>query len=180
MLIRFAKLPNSTALDTSVKSASTGKLLAPSWDIVGGHKRWQDEQDGYVAPDWTLRYAPVDDVEYARRYIKLLRNRYAQDKAAFETLLNCDELVLGCYCVLGNFCHRELAAIVLMLLGGQCGLQVSVEWPDTGRAWWVDDTGDLCIFEDDAYTDLSDLLIGPFPSRAAAAYYIVRRQEAGA
>lgn len=76
-------------LDTTVKSGEP--RLAPTWDMVMGHKR-----------------GTIDDVTYTRYYRAILDYWWFADPAFFDDLLSMPEVALGCYCRNGNFCHRYL------------------------------------------------------------------------
>ena len=56
--------------------------------------------------------------EYCRRYLKLMRERYDEDRPAFHRICEAGEVVLLCYCrntVMGSKrCHRYLLADVLV------------------------------------------------------------------
>ena len=85
-------------LDTTIKSgAGLGKVLQPSWEIVMGHKRGQ-----------------ISDEEYVEKYLAMLRQRYAADRQPFLDILAHEQVTLLCYCRAGKFCHRHLAADVLI------------------------------------------------------------------
>ncbi len=88
-------------LDITVKSAvGLGKLLAPTWALVGGIKRWS-------------RYPVLTPEAYTQRYYDLLRTRYQADTQSFLELLSQEQVVLLCYCPTGTFCHRHLAVDIL-------------------------------------------------------------------
>ena len=97
------------ALDITVKSARTqaGRLLAPSAAMVFGHKAWKGDKRFQI-------FKPVTDEQYSEAYLKLLRQGYAKSKQVFMDLLEKESLTLCCYCRSGNFCHRHLAAEVLV------------------------------------------------------------------
>ena len=98
----------SDKLDTTMKSASTeqGKVLAPTKQMVYGHKRGQGDERFNA-------YAPLTDAEYIEQYKSLLRTRYARNKQLFLDILQRDEVTLLCFCGKGKFCHRHLAADIL-------------------------------------------------------------------
>ena len=88
-------------LDTTVKSGSgLGRVLAPTWALVGGLKRWR----GYEI--LTLH-------DYTERYYALLRLRYTADAQPFLAILAQEHGVLLCYCRSDDFCHRHLAIAIL-------------------------------------------------------------------
>ncbi len=89
------------SLDITVKSAKgLGKMLAPTWAMVGGIKHWQGFE--ILTPE-----------AYIRRYYALLRARYQADERPFVELLSQEHLVLLCYCPADTFCHRHLAVDIL-------------------------------------------------------------------
>src|SRR5258708_38983906 len=84
-------------LDITVKSATgIGRLLAPTWAMVGGVKHWN-------------RYKTLTSEEYTALYYELLRNRFRADRQPFLDLVQREYLVLLCFCPVGAFCHRHLA-----------------------------------------------------------------------
>jgi hypothetical protein len=88
-------------LDTTVKSATgVGKLLAPTWALVGGIKRWQ-------------RYPALTPEAYTEQYYHLLRARYKANAQPFLDLLAQEQVVILCYCPADSFCHRHLAVDIL-------------------------------------------------------------------
>jgi len=87
----------SDALDITVKSAAgDAKALAPTWDLVMGHKQKR-----------------ISDEQYVQGYLTLLRKRYKQDSGPFLRILQRESVTLCCYCKAGAFCHRTIAADVL-------------------------------------------------------------------
>ena len=100
-------------LDTTVKSGEgLGRLLAPSWELVGGVKRWRG-------------YAALAEAQYTAAYYDLLRMRYKADAAPFLALLEQRQLVLCCYCATGAFCHRHLAVAILDKIASAKGMPFS-------------------------------------------------------
>ena len=97
-------------LDTTVKSgAGLGKVLAPTWDLVGGIKHHETEGRD---PRW-VRYIPITRKQYIEGYYTLLRMRYKADSAPFLALLERERFTICCYCAVGAFCHRHLAVDIL-------------------------------------------------------------------
>lgn len=106
-------------LDTTVKSgAGLGKLLAPTWELVGGvkHHETQGRDQRWV------KYAPLTYEQYIDGYYALLRKRYKADATSFLSLLERDRLVVCCYCAAGAFCHRHLAVDILGKIAAAKGL----------------------------------------------------------
>lgn len=108
-------------IDITVKSGKLGAVLAPTWELVGGHKR-------HVEPDsskWQ-GHEPLTDAQYTERYIALLRERWSTHKAELNELFNQirskKEVILACYCPPGSFCHRHLAVGPLVKMAAQYGI----------------------------------------------------------
>jgi len=79
-------------LDITVKGKHPiGKVFAPSWDIVMGHK------DG--------KYT---DAQYISVYYTMMLDSYAKHRKVWDWVLAQPRVVLACYCPTGNFCHRHL------------------------------------------------------------------------
>ncbi len=88
-------------LNTTVKSATgLGLALAPTWELVGGIKRWAD-------------FARLTPNAYTERYYALLRARYQTNKQPFLDILAQETVVLLCYCRADTFCHRHLTVDIL-------------------------------------------------------------------
>src|SRR6476660_3209420 len=83
-------------LDVTVKSAQgIGRVLMPTWELVGGYKGWKDRE-------------PLSEQQYTDRYLELLRTRYRTDERPFIEILQRERVVLLCYCRTEVFCHRHL------------------------------------------------------------------------
>lgn len=93
-------------LDITVKSASdpAGQALAPTWDMLNAYKA------GTISWD-----------TYREQYLALLRQRYAENPALFNSLLRRDSITLGCYCHDNKPCHRLIAVYVLSKLASANG-----------------------------------------------------------
>src|SRR5260221_1877531 len=101
---------NGSALDITVKSATgLGKVLAPTWELVGGVKGWKG-------------YTQLSPEQYTERYYELLRARFRANSAAFLEILEREEIALACYCRQGVFCHRHLAVDILEKIAQSRGL----------------------------------------------------------
>ena len=91
-------------LDITVKGKiPPGNVLAPTWDMVKGYK------DG-----------TIDQWDYAVKYFALLLQRAmagALDPALGEIFAQRKQLTLVCFCPVGEFCHRILAARMLENMG---------------------------------------------------------------
>ena len=100
--VDYSASGSEVVLNTTAKSANDlGKLFAPPWKLVMASKNGEIEWD-----------------EYCRRYLKLMRERYDEDRAAFHRICEAGEVVLLCYCrntAMGSKrCHRYLLADVLV------------------------------------------------------------------
>lgn len=96
----------SSEVNTTYKSADTviGKLLAPSKQIVLGHKHYSGDKR-------FRSYPKVSDEAYRRRYLEGLRMNFAAHQDMFRELLERDTLTLTCYCAKHkSFCHRYILA----------------------------------------------------------------------
>ena len=100
----------SDGLDITVKSAiGVGRLLAPTWAMVGGLKRWAG-------------YEPLVPAQYVDQYYTLLRTRYRADPQPFFDLIHRERLTVLCFCSVGVFCHRYLAVDILEKIAYAAGL----------------------------------------------------------
>jgi uncharacterized protein YeaO (DUF488 family) len=121
MEIETCRIGTPGALDITIKSASEfmGKELAPTWELVGGHKHFTGQHG------WCEKYPPLNNEEYTERYLALLRQRYTAHREQWHEWLRQQERVkLACYCADGKFCHRHLAADVLRKVALYLGLIV--------------------------------------------------------
>jgi hypothetical protein len=93
-------------LDITVKGNSfPGKVLAPSWAMVRGLQAGTLNQW-----DYTIAY-------YSKIVLRMYRAGDADQKALDEILTDRNELTLVCFCKIGDFCHRVLAARMLEEMG---------------------------------------------------------------
>jgi hypothetical protein len=108
-------------LNTTVKSGvGLGRILAPTWDLVAGHKLYvaQQQNDPQKLQRWCLKPStgepilPLSQAEYTQQYLELLRQRFKADRQPFLDILAQECVTLTCYCD-GPFCHRFLAVDVL-------------------------------------------------------------------
>lgn len=84
-------------IDSTVKSGMP--ILAPTWDMVLGHKR-----------------GIISDAEYKRDYVQLLTWRIRNDSQPWEEFMTFhydSRIAIGCYCPPDCFCHRLLLAPML-------------------------------------------------------------------
>lgn len=109
------------ALNITIKSASSaiGRYLAPTKSMVYGYKAGQGDAR-------FIRYSPLSDAEYTKRYYELLRPRYKNSPELFHELLRRDKVILCCYCATGSFCHRHLAADILCSIGNSIDISVKL------------------------------------------------------
>lgn len=110
--------------DITVKSGKgPGAFLAPTWELVGGHKRHVDPDD----ERWQ-QYEPLSDEQYEAAYLDLLRARWKTDQVEigrfFKSIQTKREIAIACYCAPGTFCHRHLAVEPLIAMGTQYGIEI--------------------------------------------------------
>ena len=125
-------------MDITVKYAeqhpdSVGACLAPTWALVGGWKHYYYAEKVARAKEcgaagtpehlklvqrlaqWS-QYQPLTQAMYTDMYVRLLRYRFAANRAPFLELASRESVTLVCYCAgvhAGEFCHRGLAVEVL-------------------------------------------------------------------
>lgn len=113
-------VPDDDALDITVGTKDkAGKVLAPTWELVGGHKA-HNGHEKFVG-----KHEPLDDDQYTAQYKALLRERWKENRQAFINLVKRDRLVLKCYCRPGAFCHRHIALDVLDRVAQSEGIEVT-------------------------------------------------------
>ena len=76
-------------IDTTVKSGD--KRLAPTWDMVMGHKEGK-----------------VSDEEYTNRYEEIIKKSQEEHPEFWKELCRKEKIIIACYCKAGVFCHRHL------------------------------------------------------------------------
>ena len=97
----------SNRLDITVKGNDpTGKLFAPTWDLVTKWKKHEIDKKGYIS-----------------EYYKLMRKRYLLKKDEWKNLLDKKIVVLVCFeKPEEGFCHRFILAGILQKLRAEyCG-----------------------------------------------------------
>jgi hypothetical protein len=96
--IATAKRLGIKYLDVTIGSGD--KVFAPNWDMVRG-----------------VKGGTLSEEEYSVMYTNLMRNSYRVNRARWDRILALEEIVLGCYCKVGDFCHRHLLAYMLVKCG---------------------------------------------------------------
>jgi hypothetical protein len=128
MLLKTGRVSEVGTEDISVRGAfGVWEQLAPTWDLVGGHKHYSVERESKPVPVWETKYTPLDDTEYTDRYRALLADRYKDNKKLWDKMLfeyKDRELILGCFCAKGKFCHRYLAAEFISRIATDLGISV--------------------------------------------------------
>lgn len=81
-------------VDTTVKSGM--KFLAPTWEMVMGHKRGE-----------------LSDEAYTRMFLEMMDESLDTKKENWEWLVELGTVALGCYCAKDAFCHRQLLVSIL-------------------------------------------------------------------
>lgn len=80
-------------LDITVKGQDpTGKLFAPTWNMVMAHKH------------------TGNDKKYIIKYHNIIRASYCTHRNVWEDILKREYVVFVCFCGAGKFCHRILLA----------------------------------------------------------------------
>lgn len=79
--------------DITVKSGD--KLFAPTWDILMEYKNGGSDET------------------YTSKFIPLMRESFKNNKQAWLSLCNMEEVCLACYCKAGAFCHRHIIVDML-------------------------------------------------------------------
>ena len=107
----------SDRLDITVKNTAVGSLgwlLAPSWALVGGHKLSVAlaANNRTEIQRWKA-YQPLSHDQYTERFYQIVREKYRTHPAAFLELIRQDRS-LCCFCQKDVFCHRHLAADIVM------------------------------------------------------------------
>ena len=104
---REARKRNLVFVDTTVKGKTPqGKIFAPTWDMVLGHKdgSWSDEQ-------------------YTAAYRKRMIASWLAHREEWEAFLRQEEPVaIACYCTPGKFCHRHLLKDIFQELCAKLGI----------------------------------------------------------
>jgi uncharacterized protein YeaO (DUF488 family) len=126
LTIKTGRVGKDSGLDITVKSGSGfGRELAPTWELVAGHKRMTAETTGKRVEKWMVEHPALSDDEYTERYLNLLRERYAKHRALWNGYLRAHEsITLLCYCRDGVFCHRHIAREVLIKVAEHIGIEV--------------------------------------------------------
>ena len=92
--------------------APTGKLVGWGKNMMREAERRRVQNDPGAADfaEWVWKM-------YAQRYHFLMRESYKKKRRAWDRLLARERVVLVCYCVDGERCHRRLLAGYLEKLG---------------------------------------------------------------
>lgn len=91
--------------------AGRGAPFAPSWGLLRPFLE-QRAEAGLSDDDWR---------RYSAAYTREMRVSYRTNRAAWERLLARERVVLVCYCVDPERCHRRLLAQILARLGAEDG-----------------------------------------------------------
>jgi hypothetical protein len=109
---------------------SLGLILAPTWELVAGHKRSRHPED----KRWQ-NAKPLTDKQYTDGYLALLRTRYDEERAAekssngkhknrFHQIIEMGAVTFVCYCPADDFCHRHIAVDVIKKIAEKLGYDV--------------------------------------------------------
>ena len=86
-------------LDVTRKSAGPeGVAFAPSWTFLGPMLKLEPAARAYAWP------------KYAADYTAEMRASYKLNRSAWDALVSRSRVVLVCYCVIPERCHRTLLA----------------------------------------------------------------------
>jgi uncharacterized protein YeaO (DUF488 family) len=91
--------PNRLDITVSSKNNTWGRMFAPTWDMVMGHKR-----------------GILSDAEYTEQYHTLMHSSMAHYKQHWTHLFNMPCVVPVCFCPAGAFCHRVVLATMIQSL----------------------------------------------------------------
>ena len=95
------RYPGPDRLDITVKGRDpVGLIMAPTWDMVMGHKNGTLNDEGYV-----------------KEYYQQIERTKISSLALWQQFMAMDEVTLVCFCRAGAFCHRVEMAKVLSLWG---------------------------------------------------------------
>jgi hypothetical protein len=65
----------------------------------------------------------VSEEDYIDQYIKLMRISYIDNPGDWESLLDNENIVIGCMCRKGLFCHRNIFVRLLMAHAKRNGIE---------------------------------------------------------
>jgi uncharacterized protein YeaO (DUF488 family) len=85
--------PNRLDITVSNKNDAWGRVFAPTWDMVTGHKN-----------------GTLSDEDYTYHYHVLMRSSTIHDLEQWRRFVTLDRVVLVCFCPPGAFCHRVVLA----------------------------------------------------------------------
>jgi hypothetical protein len=107
------RYPGPGRLDITVKGQDpVGRIMAPTWDMVMGHKNGTLGNEGYV-----------------KLYYEQIERTKASSLALWQQFLRMGEVTLVCFCKAGAFCHRVEMAKVLVEWGHTyVGERLSPSW----------------------------------------------------
>lgn len=110
-------------LNTTVKSGSgMGRCFAPTWELVGGSKAFKGDKR-------FAKYKPLSWEAYTDAYTQLMRQRYAGNRPAWDSLIEAADdrgLVLRCYCQDAAKCHRSILANIVVKVAQALGVEAEL------------------------------------------------------
>ena len=113
--INYARQPNQTVLDVTIKSATgNAQTFAPTWNMVMASKN-----------------GSLPWLDYIDQYTDLMRQRYKQHPDHFiNFLLKSKTLVLCCYCPdtsqTTRHCHRYILADIFLKVAQHHGIEAEI------------------------------------------------------
>ncbi len=106
---RLKKSNNVYFLDVTIKSGDEAlkHMVAPTWELLRARKDYDKHLE---AGDLDTLHVVMDDTCYSSEYLLSLSRITTEFDAFIRSLIKdgYTDLVLGCYCGAGKFCHRYL------------------------------------------------------------------------
>lgn len=132
LIVRTARVSfgGPDRFDVTRKSGGeAGAPFAPSWKLLGPAleaRKHADRMRRFGCHSLANAYERGSWEEYERKYLDEMRASYAANRAAWSALLARETIVIVCYCVDAEHCHRRLLrAVILPKLGAVDGGEVS-------------------------------------------------------
>lgn len=93
----------------NITRKSGDPIFAPSWPLLRSMLNVRAESRVPTEPEWKI---------YAKTYLSEMQASHRDHPKAWEALLARQRVVLSCYCVDPQRCHRRLLGLILERLGG--------------------------------------------------------------
>lgn len=122
-LVHIARYENP--LNITVKAPEVlGRLCAPSWSMVLGHKAGKGDVR-YIG-----EHTPLTDQMYVDRFSSLMWDRFSVNADLYRQLLTTKNITLLCFCPEGEFCHRH---VLVEKIFPEMARRLSVNWVYMGE-----------------------------------------------